>query len=1074
MNNKLLVLGVVFILLLTMNSILGNSNANLNHSLVIPSGIVKQFEVNITNNQSIATSNPIQVPVRINKTYYSSYLVYNGSIANFEFYYNNGTVIPSWIESNNSTTILVWLKLYSIPADSTVSIFLGFASTSTNLLNSTGENGIGEAPELSKFYGKYDDGLKVFDFYDNFAGTGLNTSKWSVNGITYTVNNGFKANLSSASNDGIWSNVYYSYPIILDYYGNPYQSSTFWVETGFNSNTSSNNTGTFIQSYDGDIFGQQQIYVGNGASDSKNSNNLATSNLGNQTWTIIWKNSITSYYQLDYGNIQSVSGDAPSRYLHIGLIKSDSGKFSDVYYVNWIRVRAYPPNGIMPIVNIPGQPLIPVSFSQSVGIVYVLTENITTPFILDSTTLGNYPGLNGPIISKYVPSGDLTEFFAPVNMSHTLVIKNLVTGSVQYVNNFYDIGIEDHHFFPNIAPFQMSNGNILDIYSVGANGSGDPLTVYVYFINNNTLIHRSWVITSLNTPGLSENSIFIQISNSWFMGDLFPSSSGVMQIMAFNIFSGQVINASIQLPLSNWNSLAYVIGTNQSIFQINDPLNHTLYNLIQWISYQGSSIQIYYRVVWFYSPLIVGDDDNNMPCFEKKLSNGTYLVSLPGSESTTNAYYFNSFMYVYPNNPYKDVMFNVTNMSENGVPDVFTGTFITQSGYQIGGSNDNLYISSDDPYQTGFFNWFNSSNIITNVSWFNSLYSHEYAYGYIGHGTPAFTPYSAYFGYFGRENGIIPYNSDILSLAYFSGVNPTVSNISYSVINNNPQIKTYNITFQESGLISGTVWSLIFNSNSYSSNSSKIIIKAYNGTYSFSINSIGYYQSSPSSGSITINGNNVYENITFTKVISYQITFIENGLTLGITWEVTLNSIMKSSSSSSIVFNGLQNGTYSYSISVLNKWYSYSPKSGILTINGVNITQDIQFNELFSITFIAEGLSSNTVWSLTLNSSTYSSNLNDIIIPYLSVGFYSFYINNVSGYSISPQSGSISLNQNITEYIKFTFNQIITTGNNNNGNIYYNQPIITFSIAESFVIYLIIGIFIIFIIFGAIASVKRR
>jgi len=1070
--NKILVLGIIFILMFSVGVSLGSSHANLIHSVVIPSGIVKQFEINVSNNQSIATPNPIQVPIKINKTYYSSYLVYNGSFANFEFYYVNGTIIPAWIESSNTTTILVWLKLYSISADSTVNIYLGFASATTNLLNNTGKNGIGEAPELSNTYGKYDDGSMVFNFYDNFAGTSLNISKWSVNGITYKVNNGFFATSSGASSDGIWSSlVSYSPSVILDFYGDPYQSSTFWAESGFVTNTTSNNDGTFIQSYYGAIFGQQQYSV----SSSSNSNDLATSNVSNQVWSIIWKNSTTTDYQLNYGNTQVVNKDGPSPPLHIGLVKADSGSFSNTYFIQWIRVRAYPPNGVMPIVNIPGEPLTQISQSSS-NIVHVLTENITTPFILSSVTLGNYPGLIGPIISKYVPSGDLTEFFAPENISHTLIIKNLVTGSVQYINNFYDIGTEDNHFFPNIAPFQMANGNILDIYSVGANNSGDPLTVYVYFINNNTLVHRSWAISSTTTSGLTENSIFVQISNSWFMGDLLPSSTGSMQIMAFNIFSGQVINSSIQLPTSSdWNSLSYLPGTNQSIFQINVPSNHTLYNLIQWLSYQGNLIEINYRVIWFYSPLIVGYDYNNMPYFEKKLSNGTYLTSLPGSESATNNYYFNSFMYVYPNNPYKDVMFNIVNMSENGVPDIFTGTFITQSGYQVGGSNDYLYSSSDDPYQTGFFNWFNSSNIITNITWFNSLYEHQYAYGYIGHGTPAFTPYSAYFGYFGRENGIIPYNSNILSLAYFSGTNPTVSNITYSVVNNNPQSELYSVTFQESGLPSGTIWSLTFNSNSYSSNSSKIVIKEPNGTYSFNINSIGYYQPSPSSGSITVNGNNIYENITFTKVISYQITFIENGLVSGITWQITLDSTIKSSTSSSIVFNELQNGTYFYSVSIFNKWYSYSPASGTLTVNGANLTQDIQFTQLFAITFIASGLSSGTIWSLTLNSNTYSSNSNSIVISYLSPDSYSFYVNNINGYSINPQSGTISLaNQNITEYVQFVFDQVTSYGNNNNGNVYYNQPIVSFNIAESFVIYLIIGIFIMFIIFGAIASVKRR
>jgi len=1070
MNNKIIVLGIVFVLVFTANIMLGNSHANLIHHLTAPSGIVKQFEVNITNNQSIATPNPIQVLVKINKIYYSSYLVYNGSFANFEFYYSNGTIIPSWIESFNTSTILVWLKLYSISADSTISIYLGFASSTTNLLNNSGKNGIGEAPQLSKTYAEYDDGANVFNFYDNFAGTSLNTSKWSTSssGASYSISNGLTV---TGNGNGIWfyGKIIQNYPSIFDLYVKSYTNGASQIRSGFSLNQGGEPNYDF----------KAKPSTSSSSNDAELESALASINFVNTTivyplsyiQSFAWVSTGSQWAQVNYTDTLIGSNTKYSiadYYPSIWFVYATSGSFTTVSY--WARVRAYPPNGVMPIVHILG------GSQFSSNIINVLTKNITTPFILNLTTLGNYPGLIGPIISKYVPSGQLTEFFAPVNMSHTLVIKNLVSGSVQYINDFYDIGAENTPYFLNIAPFQMANGDILDIYSVGANNSGDPLTVYAYFINNDTLVHRSWNINSLNTPGLSENSIFVQVSNSWFMGDLFPSSTGLMQIMAFNIFTGQVVNSSVQLPTSiDWNAISYLPGTNQSIFQINVPANNTLYNLIEWLNYQNSSIRINYRIVWFYSSIITGYDYNNMPYFEKKLSNGTYLVSLPGSIANREPYYFNSFMYVYPDDPYKDVMFNVVNMSENGVPDIFTGTFITQSGYQIGGSNEYLYKFSDDPYQTGFFNWFNSTNIITNVSWFNGLYTHEYAFGYQSHGNQEFNPYTAYFGYFGRENGIIPYNSNVLSLAYFSGTNPTVSNITYSVINNNPKIKIYNITFQENGLSSGTVWSLKLDSNIYSSNSSKIIIKEPNGTYSFSINSIGYYQPSSSSGTIIVNGNNIYENITFTRIVSYQITFIENGLISGITWQITLDSVTKSSASSSIIFNELQNGTYSYSVLVFNKWYSYSPISGTLTINGANLTQNVQFTQLFAITFIASGLSSGTIWSLTLDSNTYSSNSNSIIIPYLSSGSYSFYINNINGYSINPQSGTISLtNQNVTEYIQFVFNQIISGGNSNNNNIYYNQPVISFNIAESFIIYLIIGIFIMFIIFGAIASVKRR
>src|SRR5579875_774278 len=58
-----------------------------------------------------------------------------------------------------------------------------------NVLNTTNT---GVAPQLTSTYGQYDNGINVFQFYDNFAGTSL-SSKWSSFGYgapTLTVNNG--------------------------------------------------------------------------------------------------------------------------------------------------------------------------------------------------------------------------------------------------------------------------------------------------------------------------------------------------------------------------------------------------------------------------------------------------------------------------------------------------------------------------------------------------------------------------------------------------------------------------------------------------------------------------------------------------------------------------------------------------------------------------------------------------------------------------------------------------------------------------------------------------------------------
>ncbi len=80
-------------------------------------------------------------------------------------------VIPHWVETGiNSPTTTIWVKVPSIPANGTTTIYMNYGqSSATDMSNS-------EA---------------VFDFFDDFEGTSLDTSKWDIvtNGGTYSVAN---------------------------------------------------------------------------------------------------------------------------------------------------------------------------------------------------------------------------------------------------------------------------------------------------------------------------------------------------------------------------------------------------------------------------------------------------------------------------------------------------------------------------------------------------------------------------------------------------------------------------------------------------------------------------------------------------------------------------------------------------------------------------------------------------------------------------------------------------------------------------------------------------------------------
>ncbi len=81
----------------------------------------------------------------------------DSNFSNVEFFYQNDTIIHSWLENYTYPKYaLWWLKLAGgIPADSNVTIYMGFTSNDTNLLN---QQMTGEAPQLSGVYAEYDDG----------------------------------------------------------------------------------------------------------------------------------------------------------------------------------------------------------------------------------------------------------------------------------------------------------------------------------------------------------------------------------------------------------------------------------------------------------------------------------------------------------------------------------------------------------------------------------------------------------------------------------------------------------------------------------------------------------------------------------------------------------------------------------------------------------------------------------------------------------------------------------------------------------------------------------------------------
>ena len=183
--------------------------------------------VTIDNTQSTATNVSSQQQINLTESSFAPYLVYNNNYANFGYYYQNGTNVTAWIESNVSGKLVTWAKINpSISGISSMDICLGFAST--NLLSSSGITGIGEAPQLSSTYAQYDNGGNVFSKYWNFTKQGLPTG-WSTGGGgsgAVTVNGGINVSVTTGAYDAYYPDTISS-SIVMDEL-----SSSQYVATG--------------------------------------------------------------------------------------------------------------------------------------------------------------------------------------------------------------------------------------------------------------------------------------------------------------------------------------------------------------------------------------------------------------------------------------------------------------------------------------------------------------------------------------------------------------------------------------------------------------------------------------------------------------------------------------------------------------------------------------------------------------------------------------------------------------------------------------------------------------------------
>ena len=272
--------------------------------------------------------------------------------------------------------------------------------------------------------------------------------------------------------------------------------------------------------------------------------------------------------------------------------------------------------------------------------------------------------------------------------------------------------------------------------------------------------------------------------------------------------------------------------------------------------------------------------------------------------------------------------------------------------------------------------------------------------------------------------------SKVLTVANGSTYTYTVMNVSNFMITANSSGKvtisqptttvnvvfneTYETTFTEKGLPSGTTWYVNISGMASSGpiNTTSYSVYLINGTHDYMIATPDkIYEPSPISSSVNVVGTSQTVNITFSE-LTYKVTFSETGLPSGTEWFVNLSNGKSYNSTSTTLSFYEPNGTYSYTLGSSN--FNYGNTSSLsFTVKGASVSVNVNIPLLtYTVTLSEKGLSAGSTWyinvtgpkNLTLKTTSASINLTG-----LPNGQYSY---TVSSAGYTSRSGNFTVHGN--------------------------------------------------------------
>lgn len=949
-NKRILAFGFVVILL--------TSGLILVPGISLAASPVDYLPITLTNSQATATPENFTQLLKVNWSAYATDL--NANISNVRFYnstsFSASTELAGWIENNNTTTATssnVWVNLSDtiVPASSTATIYMAFLPTT-----SSWSSHWGLAPQLSTVYGKFDNGPKVFMYYDDFNGTTL--SGWSLFGGF----NGATSNGETITSSSSWGGIYHTLSAVdqanltADFYGKYGGSNVFDIEL---SQTTTEN-GMLENGYSMHITGgsgntAELIEWSSGGSSTLSSGTLSYSG---------------TYYtgsiqELGPGTVNTLVNESKfltaSSTTYQGAQYIALGGYTRVdFFVQYVRVRLTPPAGEMPAASFGSLSSVStsghqISFQQtslSSGIKWGIRLNNTSKIIWQNSTTqyDNITGLSGyytfQVINATgyasnpytgildVSTANLTQSIIFTGYTTTFTESGLPSGDTWYVNLTDQPGLSESSTGQKLSgtTSSLTTHEPNDTYSFTYqtsdkrySGGTGSFTVNGASVTENVTF--SAVLYYLNFTQLSKPK-----SIEWGVNVSGTIKTGYGNL-SFQLVNGtyywnaSAINGSFNNPIGWWrltNGSGTVLLHNESSFKgMKVVINGTSH--LDNITFARA-----YNIT--YEEVGIG----NTFQWDVNLSNGlgTTLDKHIFISNDTTQVYFNSTEGNYTNATYTgSIQLTIygstgvryinltasTSLSDvvNGKDIVYIYRFITQY-YLKTESIPSAGGASIDPPS----GWFNASSQVTLAAQPNSGYEFT---GWIGENVSSYT-----------------------GMGYYSSGEFLVS---ITMTNSITEEYTFNnfvpLTFYMQNLTSGVQWGIKLTDNSglvqwSNTTSYYVVFDVSIGNYNYVVTGI---KSLPQSGSVTLStASQVFLQYLVT---TYDVNFQETGLPTNQNWGIkvfdSLFSVTANSNANIINFE-LPDGSYEYQAVSITGYISNN-SSGAFTVDGTNLTLFVNWTE---------------------------------------------------------------------------------------------------------------------------------